>query len=54
MHNCKATRKQLIELALNQTASDQKEPLLAELERCPACRAEFVSFRRYSALRIRP
>ena len=46
MHNCKATRKQLIELALNQTASDQKEPLLAELERCPACRAEFISFLR--------
>ncbi|HVS83102.1 MAG TPA: hypothetical protein VHE60_15345 [Pyrinomonadaceae bacterium] len=46
MHNCKATRKQLLELALDKTPSDQNETLLAELERCPACRAEFVSFRR--------
>jgi anti-sigma factor RsiW len=50
MHNCKATRKRLIEEALDQTPSDQRGPLLAELERCPACRAEFASLR--SVLRV--
>lgn len=50
MHNCKATRKRLIEEALNQTPSDQSGPLLAELERCPSCREEFASLR--SVLRV--
>ncbi len=50
MHNCKATRKQLIEEALNQTPSDQNRPLLAELEACASCREEFVSLR--SVLRV--
>lgn len=50
MHNCKATRRQLIEEALNKTPSDQSGPLLAELERCPSCREEFASLR--SVLRI--
>ena len=34
MHNCRATRKRLIELALDQAPSSQSEPLLDELERC--------------------
>jgi len=46
MHNCKATRKQLIELVLDMTRSDQNGPLLAELELCPSCREEFASLRR--------
>jgi hypothetical protein len=50
MHNCKAIRKRLIEEALDQTPSDQSGPLLAEIERCPACREEFASLR--SVLRV--
>jgi hypothetical protein len=50
MHNCKASRKRLIEEALDQTPSDQSGPLLAEIERCPACREEFASLR--SVLRV--
>ena len=50
MHNCKATRKRLIEEVLDQTPSDQSGPLLAEIERCPACREEFASLR--SVLRV--
>jgi len=50
MHNCKTTRKRLIEEALNQTPSDQSGPLLAEVERCPSCREELASLR--SVLRV--
>ena len=50
MHNCKATRKRLIELALNKSTPDQSEPVLDELERCRACREEFASLR--SVLRV--
>jgi hypothetical protein len=50
MHNCKATRKRLIEEALNQTPSDQSGPFLAELEQCLSCREEFASVR--SVLRM--
>ena len=50
MHNCKATRKRLIEEALNQTPSDQSGPFLAELEQCPSCRGELASLR--SVLRV--
>jgi hypothetical protein len=50
MHNCKETRKRLIEEALNQTPSDQSGPLLAEIERCPSCRGELASLR--SVLRV--
>ena len=49
MHNCKATRKRLIEEALDETLSSQGA-LLAELEPCPACREEFASLR--SVLRV--
>lgn len=50
MHNCKATRKRLIELALDQAPSSQSESLLDELERCRTCREEFASLR--SVLRV--
>jgi len=50
MHNCKATRRRLIEEVLNLTPSDQSGQILAELERCPHCREEFASLR--SVLRI--
>ena len=50
MHNCKATRKRLIELALDKTPPGQGEPLLDELERCRPCREEFASLR--SVLRV--
>ncbi len=45
MHHCKATRKRLIEAAMNRPSSDQSGSLLAEIERCPACREEFASLR---------
>lgn len=50
MHNCKATRKLLIEQALDQTLSDRSQSLLAELEHCSGCREEFASLR--SVLRV--
>ena len=50
MHNCKATRKRLIDEALNQTPSDHSGPLLTELEACPSCREELASL--HSVLRI--
>jgi hypothetical protein len=49
MHNCKATRKRLIEQALDETLSSQGA-LQAELEPCLACREEFASLR--SVLRV--
>ena len=45
MHNCKETRKLLIELALDQVPSDQSQALLAQLEHCPGCREEFAFLR---------
>lgn len=42
MHNCKARRDELIDLALKPTDKGQ---LPAEMERCPACREEFASLR---------
>lgn len=43
MHNCNATKNDLIELAMGQT--DRNQLLPAELENCPACREEFASLR---------
>jgi len=43
MHNCNATKNDLIELAISQTDQNQLPP--AELEKCPACREEFASLR---------
>ena len=50
MHNCKETRKLLIEQALDQTSSDQSQSLPAGIEHCSACREEFASLR--SVLRV--
>lgn len=43
MHNCKATKKNLIELAMSPTDQNQLPP--AELQNCSACREEFASLR---------
>ena len=43
MHNCKATKADLIELAMSRT--DQNQALTVELENCPGCREEFASLR---------
>jgi hypothetical protein len=50
MHNCKALRETLLEMALNKVAPDQNQFLSAELERCGACREEYASLR--NGLRI--
>ncbi len=42
MHNCKAIRKKLVDLALKQT---DKSQMPAELEQCVACCEEFASLR---------
>jgi hypothetical protein len=42
MHNCKATRKKLVDLALNQTEQRQ---VPAEVGQCAGCREEFASLR---------
>src|ERR1700730_17338674 len=57
MHNCKTTRSSLIDLALDELQASTNPPastggsyksarLLAELEECSACRAEYASLRR--------
>lgn len=43
MHNCKATKNNLFELAMSPTDQNQLPP--AELQNCPACREEFASLR---------
>jgi len=43
MHNCKATKNDLIELAIRLTDRNQLPP--AGFENCPACREEFASVR---------
>ena len=45
MHNCKATRRVLVEATLNRGPSDQNQALAIELEQCAACREEYVSMR---------
>jgi hypothetical protein len=50
MHNCKATRNQLIEAAIEHRSSEQSVPLPPELEECPACGEEFAALR--SLLRV--
>ena len=44
MHNCKAIRETLIELALNEP--DQTQSLPAELEQCGTCREEYAALRK--------
>ena len=43
MHNCKATKDNLIELAMSRTDQDQASAV--EFENCPGCREEFASLR---------
>ena len=43
MHNCKATKDNLIELAMSR--ADQDPAPTVEFENCPACREEFASLR---------
>ena len=43
MHNCKATKDNLIELAMSRTDQDQAPAV--EFENCPGCREEFASLR---------
>ncbi len=43
MHNCKATKNRLIELAMSQLDQNQLPP--AEMADCPGCREEFASAR---------
>ena len=43
MHNCKATKDHLIELAMSR--ADQDPAPTVEFENCPACREEFASLR---------
>jgi hypothetical protein len=43
MHNCKATKDELVELALSRT--DQNQLPTVELESCSGCREEFASLR---------
>lgn len=50
MHNCKSTRKSLIDLVLDELQPTQKQQLLAELKNCPACSEEHSRLR--SALRV--
>ena len=50
MHNCKTTRRSLIDLALDETQASARSVesvrLLAELKKCGACREEYASLRR--------
>ena len=43
MHNCKATKDELVELAMRRAYQDQAPTL--EFENCPGCREEFASLR---------
>lgn len=43
MHNCKATKDELVELAMRRTHQDQAPTV--EFENCPGCREEFASLR---------
>ena len=50
MHNCKASRGSLIDLALDEIQPAQKKQLLAELKDCAVCQEEYFSLR--SVLRV--
>lgn len=45
MHNCKSTQSLLIDHVLGETPTTQASELLADLDQCPACQAEFASLR---------
>jgi len=50
MHNCKTTKIDLIELALDEKQLEQNQGLRLELAQCAGCREEYASLR--NALRI--
>jgi hypothetical protein len=50
MHNCKASRSTLIDLALDELQPEQKKQLLMELKECAVCQEEYFSLR--SVLRV--
>ena len=45
MHNCKLTRSILIDHTLGETSATQPSEVLAGLDQCPACQAEYASLR---------
>jgi anti-sigma factor RsiW len=45
MHNCKATRSSLTDLAMDEVQPLLKEQLLTELQDCPACQEEYAAIR---------
>src|SRR5258706_2073688 len=50
MHNCKLTRRSLIELAMNELPAARATELLTELKNCANCQEEYFSLR--SVLRV--
>src|ERR1700682_2263565 len=50
MHNCKSTRRSLIELAMNELPPASGTQMLTELKDCAACQEEYFSLR--SLLRV--
>jgi anti-sigma factor RsiW len=45
MHNCKITRKNLIDLLLNENTAAKSTQVVAELNACEACEAEYAALR---------
>lgn len=45
MHNCKATRKNLIDLSFDEITGAKSTQLLAELDECEACQVEYAALR---------
>jgi hypothetical protein len=45
MHNCKLTRRNLIDLAFDEIRGAKSTQLLAEFNNCPACREEYAALR---------
>lgn len=45
MHNCKLTRRDFVDLALDEIPGARAKQLLAELNDCPACQVEYEALR---------
>jgi hypothetical protein len=45
MHNCKSTRRNLIDLLLNENTGPKSTQVLAELNECEACQVEYAALR---------
>jgi hypothetical protein len=45
MHNCKSTRRNLIDLLLNENTGAKSTQVLAELNECEACQVEYAALR---------